>query len=673
LKEKARMPIMCAIVAVLLVSTFVVFSPVSMLAAQEIPREDVYIHSSDWGPPPGWNALQGRTDSCCHMTEIMYPTLYLYTMYTDEWIPYAAESYQWIDKYTLQVKIRDEAKWWDGKPVTAEDVKYSLELGKTYVVAMYTPLWDYIESVEAVDEKTVQFITSDEKLNYFQMFNVLQNPLILPKHRWEGLVAEYGDKLPTEFRDDEPDKIVGAGPYKLMSWTEEVFYYERVDDWWGKDIFGVPTIKYVAHKDFKDNMAAALAFEAGELDVMTHFTPKIWEIWEVKGLARRTYYGNAPYYPHHNIVFLYMNFAKPPLDDTTVRRAVAYVLPIDDMISKAYFNYSIRAASVPIIHDSPAATYINQTLVEQYGWEYNIDKAKKILDDAGIVDTNGDGVREMPDGTKLGPFTIQVPYGWTDWMMMCDMISANLKEMGIDCTAEFPDFSVWWSRLGEKNWDFVIGWSNAQVGFDHPWNGFRWIMDNRLSHPAGNWENYDNPNVQSLIDAVPKESDPEKLKAIYSQLQEMWLTDLPGVPLFYGATWYEYSEEYWVGWPNEENGFWFANFWTWPNNMPCLFSVVPKGQTPTQPSWVTDTEFSTSKIFEDLAEAPAHGFITVTKTVATTVTSTVMSTVRETVTETTTSEVSVPTMDVTSVAGAGVVALVVGVVVGWLVASRKKT
>jgi len=166
-----------------------------------------------------------------------------------------------------------------------------------------------------------------------------------------------------------------------------------------------------------------------------------------------------------------------------------------------------------------------------------------------------------------------------------------------------------------------------------------------------------------LIDAIPKESDPVKLKAIYDQLQEIWLQDLPGIPLFYGAVWYEYSEQYWVGWPNEENGFWFAAFWNWPGNMPVLFTIAPAGGSPAEPSWVTDTQFPTSQILADLAEAPIHGYITVTTT--TTVTSLTTSVV------TTTTERVVPTMDVTTVAGAGIVALVVGAIVGWLLGSRK--
>jgi len=654
--KKMKIKVYTLIIAVLLMFSAAAFSSVQ---AQVIDREEVYFHSSSWGPPAGWSPLLADQSWAWG---VMYPTLYMYSDHLDEWLPYAAESYEWFDKYTLHVKIRDEAEWWDGQPVTAEDYKYSLELGKKYVTWMYSSLWDYIESVETLDEKTIQISTSEAKLNYFQMLDVIATPQIVPKHIWEGLEAEYGDALPTDFKNDVPDEIVGAGPYKLMSWDEGGWFYERVDDWWGKDIFGLPTPKYLSHTTYLDNPAAALAFEEGELDVMTHFTPEIWEMWEVKGLPVRTYYATKPYYRGGDVIFLYLNFDKAPLASADLRRAVAHAIPYDDMLSKAYYNYSVQAASVPINHLGPAATLIDEDLVAQYGWEFDLDTAKQILDDAGIVDTDDDGIREL-DGTPLTGFTIQVPYGWTDWMMICDMISTNLGEIGIGVETDFPDFSIWWSRLDESDWDFVPGWSGASPGYDHPWNGFRWLMDNRLSHPSGNWANYDNPDLISLIDAIPKESDAEVLEAIYTQLQETWLTDLPAIPLFYGAVWYEYSEANWVGWPNEENGFWFAGFFPddWPSNMPVLFSLALQGETPTEPSWITDTKFTSNDIFADLAEAPTHGATTVTTT--------------EFVTETTTNVVTetetVSTTDYTTLAGTGVVALIIGVAVGWLFASRK--
>ncbi|RLI25644.1 hypothetical protein DRO57_03540, partial [Candidatus Bathyarchaeota archaeon] len=317
---------------------------------------------------------------------------------------------------------------------------------------------------------------------------------------------------------------------------------------------------------------------------------------------------NPPYYIGSGIIHLYINYAKYPLTDINIRKAIAHAIPYDDLVSKAYFNYSVRAAPVPIIHTIPSyAKWINETLVEEYRFEYDLEKARKILDDAGIVDIDDDGIREMPDGTELGTFTISVPYGWTDWMMMCDMIATNLREIGIDCVTEFPDFTVWWDRLIKGTFDLVLSWDGG-MGFDHPWNSFRFIMDPRLTgpvgedYPAGNWERYMNWEIVPLIDAIAKETDPEKLARLYSQLQEIFLKDLPAIPLFYGAAWYEFRYDRWVGWPKEEDPRWLSPYpWNYPDNLPVLFCLAKAGEEPTVPSWVYEMQIPTAKIFEDLA------------------------------------------------------------------------
>ncbi|MEM4872262.1 MAG: ABC transporter substrate-binding protein [Thermofilaceae archaeon] len=562
------------------------------------PRTETLIVSDAWGPPAGWNPL---LPSPAWGWQLMYPTLFFYSTYKDTWIPYLAAGYEWVDEYTLDVRIRPEAKWWDGRPITAEDVKFTFDLGKEYSIAWVTPLWDYLESVEVVALDTIRLRLRKDVLNYFALFDALHTVVILPKHRWEVLKRTYGPRLASDFLDNDPAQIIGGGPYRLYMWSEDIWYYVRVDDWWGKDVFGLPTPKYIAHRVFKDNPSAALAFEAGEYDGAGHFFAAIYEMWTVKGLKRRTYLANPPYYLHSSIVLLYIRW-KHPLNNTHVRRAIAHAIPYQDLVSKAYFNYSVVASPSFIMHTYPAyAKWINHTVVEKLGYTYDLEKAKRILDEANIIDRDGDGVRELPDGTKLGPFTIQVPYGWTDWMMMCDMIATNLRKIGIDVRTEFPDFSVWWDRLIKGEFDFIIGW-DAGPGYAHPWNTFRWVLDSRLSPPAGNWAHYTKKDAIPLIDAAARETDPAKLAAIYSKLQEMALTDLPGIPLFYGAAWYAFNYEIWDGWPAEERPeVWVSPYiWNWPDNLPWLFCLVRAGETPRVPPWILLWQFPTSKFFEDL-------------------------------------------------------------------------
>lgn len=678
----------------LLISILATLFP-GVKALEELPRDQTLIISSDWSQPVGYNPLMQRP---AYFTNLMYPSLYINSPYSDEWIPYIAESFMWADKYTLVVTIKDEAKWWDGQSILAEDVKYSLELGKpdAYSVPMYTPQWTYIENVTVIGDpatsKVVAFFLNVTTLNYFSALNVLWQPLILPKHRWQNLVTQYGANLTTDFRDDNFTAIVGAGPYKVFAEDRPsmLIYAERMDDWWGNTTFGVPNPKYLASIGFLTNDAANAAFQAGQVDICSHMIPEIWTLFS---MGVRTYYPDSPYFVSQGPVVLNLNYLKFGLDNPTVRKAIAYACDSASMVSGPYYNYSVPCVPVPIIHTGPAATYINQTLVDQYGWDYNLTKATEILDAAGIVDgPDSDSYREL-DGINL-EYTIQVPNGWTDWMASSELIAAALNSIGIHCTPQYPEFQpTWWDRIANGELDLFIGWSGWAPGYAHPWNSFLYFMDNRPTNafPTGNWMNYPDSGTNiigsataiPLIDAIPKESDVATLKSMYSQLEEIFLKDVVAVPLFYGAVWYEYQTTQWVGFPSE-NFPWFSNIFGgtpgntgWPSAMPTLFTVKPAGQTPTTPAWVSNMKFSTSEIFEALAEAPDHAVIIVTNTVTSTVTSTTTLaqatvTVTSTATSTSTTTKTETTMDIVSVAGAGIVALIVGVAVGWLFASRQK-
>jgi len=585
----------------------------ALIAQVTLPRnETVYVIGALWGPATTWNLYAPQ--STYGTDQFLYIPLFMYNIGRDAWLPLIGESYEFVDDKTIRIKIRDEAKWNDGVPITAHDVVYTLELTKKLGIGPSTGWWDYIEYVKAVDDKTVEFKANEKNLNYFMFLSYSLGAEPMPKHVYSKL-EEEGVNI-KDWRNDDPEKQVVSGPYKLFHSDPNMVAYVRIDDWWGKDIFGLPRPKYIANVIYKDNPSANLAFERGDTDWAGTFIPSVWELWTKKKQPIGTWFDESPYYMPDGVVLLYINYTKHPLNDRNVRKAIAYAIPYKDMLKKAYFGYSPQGhPSMVIDLFEPYKQWIDFDLARKtWGTEdgkvpTDLEMANKILDEAGFK-KGKDGIRIAPDGTRLGPYTISVPYGWTDWMMMCEMIAKNLREIGIDVKTEFPDYSVWWDRLIKGNFDLVISWS-AGPGFDHPFNVYRFVMDSRLTgpvgeaFPAGDWERYHNDEVIELLNIAVSSLDPEQRKKAYYRIQEIVYRDLPGIVLFYGAHWYEYNETVWTNWPNAKNPWWYPAAPWHLNALPVTFGIHRVGEVKKVPKWLETVDeggflIPTSKIMADL-------------------------------------------------------------------------
>lgn len=587
-----------------------------ILAQVSLPREEtVYIAGALWGPATTWNLYAAQ--STWGTDQFLFVPPFIYDLGKDAWLPMLAESYHFIDDKTLRIKLREEAKWSDGVPITADDFVYTFDLTKRLGIGPGTGWSDYIEYVRAIDRKTVEFRAKTDNLNYFQFLSYSLGTDPMPKHVYERLEAQKVNIR--DWVNDDPKEQVVSGPYKLFYYDPNIVIYERIDNWWGKDIFGLPRPKYIAHVIYKDNPAASLAVEQGDVDWAGLFIPSVWELWEKKKLPIGTWYKKEPYYLPDGVGFVYVNNTKPGLNNPEVRKAIAHAVPYSEMLKKAYFGYGSQAhPSMVIDLFEPNKQYIDYDLAKKiFGTAdgripTDLAKANKILDDAGFK-RGRDGIRVAPDGTRLGPYTISVPYGWTDWMMMCEMIAKNLREIGIDVATEFPDFSVWADRMTKGTFDLIISWS-VGPGFDHPLNIYRFVLDKRLSAPvgevtwAGDWQRYDNDEIVKLLDSAVSTLDPEVRKKAYFRIQEIIYRDMPSVPAFYTAHWYEFSEKYWINWPSEQNPYWFRPSPWHANTLPTLFGISAKSKPQPIPTWFETTEkggflIPTSKIFADLQAA----------------------------------------------------------------------
>ncbi len=588
---------------------------ISLFAQASVPREEtVYVAGALWGPATTWNLYAPQ--ATWGTDQFMYIPAFQYDLGRDAWIPLIAEKYEFLDDKTLRIYIRPEAKWSDGVPITAEDFVYALELSKKLGIGPGVGWDSYIEYVKAVDEKVVEFKAKTKPLNYFQFLSHSLGAQPMPKHVYSKLEAEGKIK---DWINDNPDEQVVSGPYKLYHSDPNIIIYQRIDDWWGKDIFGLPGPKFIAHVIYKDNASANLALERGDVDWAGLFIPSVWEMWEKKHLPVGTWYKEKPYFLPDGVGFVYLNNTKPGLSDPVVRKAIAYAIPYKEMLAKAYFGYGSQAhPSMVIDLFKPNKQYIDYDLAKKtWGTSdgrvpYDLEKAKQILEEAGYK-LGKDGIRVGSDGTKLGPYTISVPYGWTDWMMMCQMIAKNLKSIGIEVNTEFPDFSVWSDRMTKGTFDIIISWS-VGPSFDHPFNIYRFVLDKRLSKPvgevtwAGDWERYFNDEVVKLLDSAVSTLDPKVRKNAYFKIQEIIYRDMPSIPAFYTAHWYEYSTKYWVNWPNEDNPFWFRPSPWHADTLMTLFAISPKDNPKPIPTWIETVEkggisIPTAKIFEDLQAA----------------------------------------------------------------------
>ena len=588
-----------------------------VMAAVSFPREEtVYISGCLWGPATTWNLYAAQ--STWGTDQFLYLPAFQYDVGRDAWIPVIAEKYEFINDKTLRIYIRKEAKWSDGRAITAEDFAYTFELTKKLGIGPGAGWDNYIASINRIGTQVVEFKAKEKPLNYFQFLTYALGAQPMPKHVYTALEAKkvnIGD-----WANDKPSEQVVSGPYKLYFYSPDIVVYQRVENWWGKDIFGLPKPKFLAHVIYKDNPSASLALERGETDWAGLFIPSVWELWQKKNLPVGTWYKSKPYFIPDGVIFLYLNNTKPGLSDPNVRRAIAYAIPYDDMLEKAYFGYSSQAhPSYVIDFFEPNKQYINYDLWKKtFGTadgrpDFDLEKAKKILDDAGYK-VGKDGVRVGPDGKKL-TYTISVPYGWTDWMMMCEMIAKNLKSIGIEVTTEFPDFSVWSDRMTKGTFDMILSWS-VGPSFDHPFNIYRFVLDKRLSAPvgevtwAGDWERYDNDEIAKLLDTAVSTLDSKARKNAYMRIQEIIAKDMPVIPAFYGAHWYEYSTKYWVNWPNQDKPYWFRPAPFHADTWPVLFVISPAKNPQPAPKWLETNDkgglgIPTSKIFDDLEAAGA--------------------------------------------------------------------
>lgn len=549
--------------------------------ANSLPRnETLYFNGQQWGPVVGWNPYSNSNNNALAIAQqdnarvIMFETPYLYNMLDGQQYPLLADGpYTWNDAQTeITFKINAAAKWSDGTPVTAEDVAYTWATHIKYPTPTGDANKDVVETIEAVDAQTVLVkakLNADGKaLNPLLVQAYLSTNYVIQKAWTETLEARAGGDV-TALLADTAEDVVYSGPYHKFFADDTKVVYVRDDNYWGQDasMWGkLPSPKYLAHTIFKDNAAGSVALAQGEVDVSQQFNSNIQVLWLSYGLPVSTYLPEAPYGIGASLPTAFFNPDSFGLDNVAVRKAIAMAVDYPTIIANAMTNQSATFDQVPRSLMNPTAgeqaTY-DQTAVADLQWAGNdIEGATKLLDEAGITDTDGDGWREL-DGQKLS-YVATCPNGWSDWQAAIEIVAAAGKKIGIDITTNYPEWSVYQTVVTKSDaplpegYDIFMMWTDG-AGPTQPWGRIRKLMSSEFigmaSNWNGNWGKYSNPAADELIKAIPGMTDEAELKAAYTELVKIYLTDVPSFTLMYRPqSFHAVNESVWTGFPHDGDG-----------------------------------------------------------------------------------------------------------------------
>jgi peptide/nickel transport system substrate-binding protein len=546
-----------------------------------LPRkETLYFNGQQWGPVVGWNPYSNSNNNAMAIAQqdnarvIMFETPYLYNMMDGQVYPLLADGpFEWDDARTeITFKIKPAARWSDGTPVTAEDMAYTWATHVKYNTPTGAANIDFIEDIVAVDAQTVvvkaKLDENGNAVNPLLVAAYLSNNYVIQK-AWTEMLEERVGGDATALLADTAEDVVYSGPYYKYFTDDTKVVYVRDDNYWGQDasMWGMlPVPRYLAHIIFKDNAAGTTALQAGEVDVSQQFNANVQDFWVTQDLPISTYLPEAPYGIGASLPTAFFNLDAYGLDQLAVRQAIAIAVDYPTIIANAMTNQSATFDQVPrsLMNPTPGEQALyDRAAVAELQWAGNdIEAAKALLDEAGIVDTDGDGWREY-DGQKLS-YIATCPNGWSDWQAAIEVVAAAGAEIGIDITTNYPEWSVYQTVVTKSDaplpegYEIFMMWSDG-AGPTQPWGRIRKLMSSEFigmsSNWNGNWGQYANPEADALIQAIPGETDPAALSELYTELVRIYLTDIPSFTLMYRPqSFHTVNESVWTNFPHDGDG-----------------------------------------------------------------------------------------------------------------------
>lgn len=416
------------------------------------------------------------------------------------------------DGLVWQFKIREGVTYSDGAPLTANEVAWSLNWVIDNEIPSMISYLSNIETVEALDPTTLQMTLGapvPDMISAKLLFVWIVAPQV-----WENI---SGDDITTY---SEYDAVLGSGPYMLTDFQEgEYMIMDANPNYWG----GKPPVDRIIYQEYANDDAMIQALLAGEIDLITSVP-----FSGTQPLLDAADSVTVSVSDHFSLEELIINSSPDgtqpaSLNDPIVRSAISHAIDKQQIITVAYLGYA-----------TPAATFLGPAYGDFHNTDiqddaFDLAEANRLLDEAGYMDTNGDGVREYSDGSLL-EYRLYAPESSTYYARVIEIISNDLAQIGISAPPQVlsddslialqPDYDndlIYWGWNFDPDPAFAVSIFTCDETVDGGWSD----------------SGYCNPDYDALYEAQSTAVDHEQRREAIWQAQQMIFDDKPYIPVAY--------------------------------------------------------------------------------------------------------------------------------------------
>ena len=466
-----------------------------------------------------------------------------------------AEAISYPDDYSSATfRLRPEARWHDGKPVTVEDVIWSFEKA-VELDPQRTFYFQHVTAAEKTGEHEVTF-TFDEKNNR-ELPKILGQLVVLPKHWWEGTDAT-GKQRSIEATTLEPP--LGSGPYRVSALSPgSTLTFERVDDYWGADLpvnVGSHNFDQIHYTYFADRNVEFEAFKAGQIDFWVENAAKRWaneyEFPAVReGRVNRAEWEN-PYRSSGVLVGFIPNLRRDKFKDPRVRRALNYVFDFEDLnktiffdqykrIDSYFYGSELASSGLPegqvleileeVRDDVPAdvftTPFVNPVNGDPQKVRQNLREAIKLFREAGYQIRDG----KMVNAETGEPYTFEILLNGPIIERVALPFTESLKKIGVDASVRSIDAAQFANRQRSRDFDMIYtGWAQSLSPGNEQFEYWGSAAADREG--SANYAGIADPAIDKLIEKIVFAADRDELVAATEALDRVLLASHFVVPSY---------------------------------------------------------------------------------------------------------------------------------------------